>query len=197
MADSKLKLPGTFAPGKSYLLTGETLLAWRVALLADRVLPGPGISETQGPDGRTFTAAGGGGGGSGQPPAFFRLFSTTTKRMLQGGQVTGSEGNKVVPDIDLGTIGEEPADGTHFYLKITGSGVIIETILYGGFNVTAAVAESGTSLPDNTQPTATTSAGRTCYLLLGTWTNDVFSPSAGGNVGITFCPGGGYSISRF
>jgi hypothetical protein len=47
-----LKLPGEFQAGKTYLLKGETLLAWRRALLADRILPGPGLQETTTPQGR-------------------------------------------------------------------------------------------------------------------------------------------------
>lgn len=58
-AGSKLVLPGDFEAGKSYLLAGATLLAWRKALVADRVIPGPNLLENQGPDGRIFTAAAG------------------------------------------------------------------------------------------------------------------------------------------
>jgi hypothetical protein len=57
MADSFLKLPGKFEKGKSYILTGETLLAWQAALLADRVIPGPGLKESGTAKGRIFTLA--------------------------------------------------------------------------------------------------------------------------------------------
>jgi hypothetical protein len=56
MADSKLVLPGDFQAGKSYLLKGETLSAWRKALERDRALPGPGLRETGTPMGRVLTA---------------------------------------------------------------------------------------------------------------------------------------------
>lgn len=56
MADSKLTLPGDFQAGKAYLLKGDTLLAWRKALLKDRVIPGPGLLESATPAGRLLTA---------------------------------------------------------------------------------------------------------------------------------------------
>jgi len=52
MADSTLTLRGKFEKGKNYLLSGETLLAWRTALLADRFIPGNGLRETPTPGGR-------------------------------------------------------------------------------------------------------------------------------------------------
>lgn len=61
MADSLLNLPGKFEKGKSYLLSGETLLAWKSALLADRALPGPGLRENPTPNGRILSASFGGG----------------------------------------------------------------------------------------------------------------------------------------
>ncbi len=51
---AKLDLPGDFQPGKTYLLKGETLVAWRKALVADRVVAGPRIRETGTPGGRIW-----------------------------------------------------------------------------------------------------------------------------------------------
>ncbi len=45
MADSSLNLPGNFSAGTNYLIKGETLLAWRNNLIADRALPGSGLQE--------------------------------------------------------------------------------------------------------------------------------------------------------
>lgn len=57
MAAGKLHLPGDFKPGKSYTLKGETLLAWQKNLVADRVVAGPGLSESgAGPNGRILSA---------------------------------------------------------------------------------------------------------------------------------------------
>lgn len=60
MADSKLKLPGNFEAGKTYLVKGETLIAWRDALLADRVIAGEGLQESGTPQGRVLKANAGG-----------------------------------------------------------------------------------------------------------------------------------------
>ena len=59
MADSELKLPGNFEAGRVYMVKGETLIAWRDALLADRVVAGDGIQESGTPQGRIFKAKGG------------------------------------------------------------------------------------------------------------------------------------------
>lgn len=54
-ADSQLILPGDFDPAKTYVLSGATLKAWRANLLADRVIVGPGLKESDaGPDGRVI-----------------------------------------------------------------------------------------------------------------------------------------------
>lgn len=186
-------LPGDFEAGKNYLVSGKTLLAWRKALLADRVLPGANLTETQGPDGRVFKAAAGGDGGVGNP-AFFRLFVDGTNHMLQGGQVSGGTGNEVLEDIAIGTVGSEPADGTLRWLRITFSGSETDGWLNAGGDVTAAISQSGTSLPANTLPTAASPAGKYCYLLLGSWNEGGFYPSQGGNVVVGFCSA--YTISR-
>lgn len=54
---SFLDLPGSFEDKKSYVLKGSTLKQWRKNLLADRALPGAGISESPTPDGRVFSLA--------------------------------------------------------------------------------------------------------------------------------------------
>lgn len=56
MAASQLKLPGDFEAGKTYWLKGETINAWRRALLADRAIAGPNLSEFQTPMGRILHA---------------------------------------------------------------------------------------------------------------------------------------------
>lgn len=198
--DSKLTLPGDFQAGKTYLIKGETLLAWQKALVADRVVPGPGQTETQTPQGRTIS--GGKGAGEAGPAlpalaAFWRVYTSGTKWMLQGGQVSGGAGNESVSDIDLGTVGSEPADGRMFWVQVTGNGDLRGGILYGGFTVTSAVAGSGTSLPTGSVPTVTTAAARKFYLMLGTWSGGAFQPSTSGHLMLGYCPGGGYSVSRF
>lgn len=57
MADSILKLPGKFEKGKTYLLAGETLLAWQSNLVKDRAVPGNGLRETSTPSGRIISVA--------------------------------------------------------------------------------------------------------------------------------------------
>lgn len=108
MADSKLKLTGDFQAGKNYLLKGETLLAWQKALLADRAIPGPGLTESQGPDGRTFTAIAGIGGNNGPCPFGEMIDIPDDGKAINGGIVFCGDKNFFVPyyTIDLGTDGD-------------------------------------------------------------------------------------------
>lgn len=52
-----LRLPGEFLPHKTYLLSGKTLMAWRDALVADRILPGRNLTLADSPRGRVLHAA--------------------------------------------------------------------------------------------------------------------------------------------
>jgi hypothetical protein len=128
------------------------------------------------------------------PSAFFRVFVDEDKRKLQGGQVSGGTGNIAVPDIDLATVGSEPADGTLRWLRITFNGSATDGWLNAGGNVTAVTPQSGTSLPANTLPTAASPSGKHYHLLLGSWSGDVFLPSQPGNIAVGFCSD--YTISR-
>lgn len=135
-----------------------------------------------------------GGGGEEIARAFFSKSIVGGKHILQGGQVATFE--TPVANIELATVGSEPANGTPLWLKITGDGNVIEGILYGGFTVTSVTNVSTTS-PVNTSPTAALSTGRNFHVLLGMWQDDVFQPSVAGHISVDFCPGSGYVISRF
>jgi hypothetical protein len=67
MAGSFLKLDGDFDASKNYILKGSTLISWREALIADRVVPGPNLTESQTPQGRIFSAQAGSGDDGGHP----------------------------------------------------------------------------------------------------------------------------------
>ena len=130
--------------------------------------------------------------------AFFRVFRLDGKWMLQGGQVTAGSGSKVIDDIELATVGSEPADGRKVWIEANGNGVVVDGRLFQGFNLDedATDTDSGTALPDNTLPTVAASSGRKCHVLLGTWTGGRFYPSNIGNIQIGFCPSY-YQASRF
>lgn len=130
--------------------------------------------------------------------AFFRVFRQGGKWKLQGGQVTAGTGSKVIADIELATIGTEPADGTKVWVEANGDGVVLDGRLFQGYNLDedATTTDSGTDLPDNTLPTVASSAGRKCHVLLGQWGGDRFAPSNRGNIQIGFCPSS-YQVSRF
>lgn len=193
MADeSKLVLPGDFEAGKSYLIRGEHMLAWRKALLADRVVAGAGLVESGSPNGRIFKAIAGAGDGA-TNNAFFRVYQNDGKWWLQGGQVASYESR--VSDIELATVGSEPVDGSVHWLEITGNGVVVDGLLFGGFTVTA-VDDTTAASPSNTVPTVETHTGRKFHVLLGSWMDEVFTPEAGGNILVGFC-GTAYSPTRF
>lgn len=192
-ANSKLKLPGDFQEGKKYLLDGKTLIAWRKALEEDRIVPGKGLKESQaGAGGRILVATAEGGGGI-SSNAFWRTYSDDDFHWIQGGQVTGWD--SPVEDIKIGDVGDEPVDGSVHWLEVTGDGVKIEGVLYGGFKPTA-VSDTNTTNPTSTVPTVDSHTGRKFYLLLGSWMGGVFTPSSAGNLTIGFC-GSAYTPSRF
>lgn len=126
------------------------------------------------------------GGGGALGGAFRTIYQagTPNKWWLQGGSVIGGEGSEPVTDIELATVGSEPADGTQKWLKIDGDGEEADGILLPGFHVTAVtVVATGAAnvLPEVGSP-------GTYYHLLGTWGDDNFRPTEGGNILITFCP---------
>lgn len=194
--EPKTKRPGTFEKGKKYLLDGGKMLEWLEWLERDRVIAGPNIRENQTPQGRVFTGMAAGDSGSYAPNAFYRVYTDGADpehAWLQGGQVTGGDGNENVADIDLGEVGTH-ADGP-LWLEVTGNGIEVDGLLYGGFNVTGAATTTATS-PANTIPTVGSSTGKKFHLLLGRWLDGAFTAAAGGNLNVGFC-GGAYSPSRF
>jgi hypothetical protein len=196
-ADSQLKLPGNFEAGKSYWISGETMIAWRKALLADRVLPGPGIKESQTPMGRTFTAtAQDGGGGSSASGAFATVFQAGGKWYLQDGSVSGGTGSESVAatDLELSDVGSEPADDEELWLKIQGTAVLTDGVLTSAFNVTGVTVQ--TTGGSNNVPTVSSTSG-TYYHKLGSWLGGTFRPTSGsgGNLRLEFCPPSTFRLS--
>lgn len=135
--------------------------------------------------------------------AFFRLLQKEVvggiATFLQGGQVTGGDGNIFVDDIEVvDKDGDATSpDGHSLWLKIDGTAITADGVLMPGFNVAAALTEvnAPASIPDNIIPTAAAPDG-TRYVLLGSWFDDTFVPSMPGNVQINHCPGS-LSITRF
>jgi hypothetical protein len=123
-----------------------------------------------------------------QSGPFCRVFQDAGAWYLTGGTVTGGTGNVTVPDIDLGDVGDEPANGTHFWLVCSGDAVTEDDVLLAGFNLATATVGSGASLPSNTIPTALAPAG-VLHVSLGSWSAGKFVPAPCGNLQISHCPG--------
>jgi hypothetical protein len=117
----------------------------------------------------------------GESPAPSTLF-------LLGGTVTGGEGNITIEDIELATVGSEPADGTHVWLEVAFTATEEDDVLAPGGDVTTATPGSGTTVPDNVLPTVSSLDGK-IYISLGSWAQAIFYPSACGNILISHCPG--------
>lgn len=198
--DSKLTLPGDFQAAKTYLIKGETLLAWQKALVADRVVPGPGQTETQTPQGRTIS---GGKGGTTAPVAvqygaFWGLYKNADGHtFLQGGTCAAGEGSETFADLKVidATDGPTYSPGTLMVLRATVRGYAPDGILLGGLTLTGSGISANASLPNDSLPTATSVSGKTFHHELGRWTDNGFSPSQPGNRRLSFCPGGGYSVA--
>lgn len=182
---------------------GAKLIVWKAGdwnKVADmleswRPLPGRNVQGQVTTTGTLLHAEPGGATTTSEALAFHTLSKVGSDWILQGGQVSGGSGNEVVADITLAAVGSEPADGTKHWIEITGDGVTDSGVLLPGYDVTAATTGSGATLPANTLPTASAATGKKVYVLLGSWSDSVFTPSQGGNVTVSFCPGG-YTITR-
>lgn len=193
---SKLELPGNFEKGKNYLMSGATLMAWKAALLADRIVPGQGQTESGTPQGRVIhgTAVAAGEVAFG---AFYGLVVIDGDTYLQGGTVSGGTGNETVANIKIidSVTGIMQTAGNHMYIDATGSGVEADGVLLPGWNLSSATISYASSLPANTLPTAASPSGKHCRIDLGVFTETTFLPAGSGNVQITSCPGS-YSVNR-
>ncbi|MGL4422117.1 MAG: hypothetical protein ACRCZF_15725 [Gemmataceae bacterium] len=149
------------------------------------------------------------GGGGGTPSdleigAFYTIRTDSESpgngdRYLQGGLVTGGEGNATVADIKLYDAATDTWRGTagkHLQLEITGDGQTTSGILDPSYNVTAAAASVVTSISANTLPKAGSTGGKKLCVSLGIFSENGFSPAGKGNYQIGFCAFN-YNISRF
>jgi hypothetical protein len=185
----------TYDEGKTYAVAGGLLNKIFRYLRARTPLAGPNILLRDTAAGFIIEASGSGDGGA-PAGAFWRVYQSEGDWFLQGGQVAGAQdSSEAVPDITLGTVGTEPADGTIHWLEITGSGIVSGGRLQPGFEVTEVDDGGGSTLPPNTSPTAASASAKKYHLRLGVWQGDVFQPDAGGHVAIGYC-GNQYRITR-
>lgn len=120
---------------------------------------------------------------------FCKVFLDDDKIMLTGGVVTGGDANQTIPDIELATVGNEPEDGQHVWLKIDGDAVTEDDVLLPGFDLTSVTVEQGEMVPENNKiPTVSDPSG-TIYVSLGSWSGRKFVPAGCGNLIATHCPG--------
>lgn len=193
MADSQLKLPGDFKPGKAGMQRHDLMIGWRSALVADRVIPGTGISESQTPQGRVFNAT-----AQAVPPAgaFFAQRKVSGDTYLQGGTVTGGGGTETIAEIKVvdADTGPVAAAGHHLYISANGGGLVVDGVLLPGFDLTTATTATAAAVPGNSLPTASDAAGQ-CRISLGEFTESGFTPNLPGNLAISFCPGN-FTITR-
>lgn len=120
---------------------------------------------------------------------FCKVFLDDDKIMLTGGVVYGGEGNEAIADIELATVGNEPADGRKVWLTINGDAVTEDDVLLSGFDLTSVTVGQGNQFPEsNSMPTASDPSG-TFHVSLGSWSGNKFVPSGCGNFIVNFCPG--------
>lgn len=179
-----MKLPGNFEVGKRYLLQGETLIAWRDAILADRIIAGPGIQETSaGKAGRILRAA---PGTAAAAPigAFYGLVTADGHTYLQGGSVTGGHGGSATLDnikvIDA-TSGPVAAEDYILYLQVSATATVADGVMLPGCQVNSASTSTAADLPSAHAFTTSAATGN-LYLELGRFTADSFLPASPGNV---------------
>lgn len=131
--------------------------------------------------------------------AFFTLIvDSGGDTYLQGGSVVGGNGGsdtiadyKVIDSVTGGT----SADGNILYVQVSCTGVVGDGILLPGCSVVSATTGSAATLPDNQAFTAASYTGKNLYVEIGRWAEDLFYPSAPGNLIATGCVGS-FSITR-
>lgn len=207
MADSTLKLPGKFEKGKNYLVSGETMLAWKSALIADRLLPGLGLRENPTPTGRILSV---------QFPDI-ELLPLTPYAKLEGEEsrlfLTPGLSEDLIPTIDAVGLTADPApylvisDSTNLWLSVEWEPVAEMDggnyyISGGGTLISSEFVES-TSRPTETEAAIDETTGAaTNGIYVFRWAEIVVTPVGDPPVGIitipahrsgnhqfTFCPG--------
>jgi hypothetical protein len=172
-----------FAPGKTYVIKGETLNKLLQGNLPIRA--GKGLKEHATPQGRIFTVDGELGGGV-QPCALGYVYEEGADTKLQGGIVTGGSSNV---DVDPITLTLSSTDGTWLWLRVDFTANEADDVLIPGIDDIDTVATgSGTSIPANIIPTMSSPSGR-IYIPLGQYNDGAFMPGGCGNIILTHCPG--------
>ncbi len=137
----------------------------------------------------TIVPPGGGGGGEAGPDGpFCKVYKDGGSWKLLGGTVSGGNGVATIPDITLGSIGNEPADGQHHWLAINYTTNEEDGVLLPNGDVGSVTVSSGASLPDNKVPNGGSPSGKV-HFSLGSWSQRKFVPSGCGNVSVSSCTG--------
>lgn len=197
-ADSKLVLQGDFEAAKTYMLKGSTLIAWKTALTADRVIPGPNLKETATPQGRIFTAQAGGAAAAAGGGSFCSMFERATEgTYLLGGTIAdGGNGGApaVVPNyLVRGPTGDpEEMDGSKLWLKASITMRLSNGVAIPGPTLNSA--ELTTTTPTAHEFTVAAPTGD-IFIEIGRWIADTFLPS--GACGLSLVSGcfGAFTIN--
>ena len=144
---------------------------------------------------RTFDKNPDGGGPS--VGAFFTLYTNEDGDIfLQGGTVTGGTGNVPIADFQIydhitGWVGSA---GDHLILHFSGTGIVVDGVLLGGFNLSTVTGPTAGAVGATTVPTAGSASG-SGDISLGIFATGAFNAANVGNIQITFCPGS-FTITR-
>ena len=116
------------------------------------------------------------------------------KYMLSPGFVTGGGTSQLVEPDNL-----TPTIGDFVWLEIEWTADVIDEVLQAGGTMGAITVQKGTTIPDDTIPTAESTAG-TAYIPLGGWVSDnsktVWVKQGCGSIQVYFCPGQGFIFGR-
>jgi hypothetical protein len=187
MPRPKDTLEPKYEANRAYLVPGGLLNEIIRTLRKIRPIAGPGLLSEEKDDGLLLTVASLSGVGQADCP-FGSTYVDGTSTMIRGGVVTGGEGSIVVDDTAIGSVSSPPADGTQVWLEVNFTAATVDDVLMPGGDVTSASIGSGSSIPSNDLPTASSTSG-TLHIPLGDWLDDTFRPAGCGNFQIAHCPG--------
>jgi hypothetical protein len=172
---------GQFAPGKAYVVKGETLNKLMQQALPIRA--GKGLKEHATPVGKIFSVN---LKDVATDCSFGYVFEEDAATKLRGGVVSGGPDNIVVDDItlDLGS-----ADGTYLWLKVDFTAITADDVLMPGIeSIDSVTSNDGTLIPGNSLPTMSDPSGH-IIIVLGRYQDGSFFPTGCGDKNISHCPG--------
>lgn len=188
MPDSKLELEGDFQAGKTGLQRHDLMLQWKGALIGDRAICGPGLEETETPNGRIVRVS-----IDLQSLCPFGVISAgpgANQASISGGSVTAGPD---LHDVQPHAISTATDGNSLVWLSVSVVANVQDGLVMPGLNSSSAPTwGEGASYPPQTIPTALSPSG-IAIVPIGSVTIAggvaTLAPTGCGSLIVNHCPG--------